>query len=52
MNTRQDKVMPLREAIREYVKDGSHISFFFDHSSAIWVENRASKNYLQMAWVI
>ena len=26
MDTRQDKVMPLREAIREYVKDGSHIS--------------------------
>jgi glutaconate CoA-transferase, subunit A len=26
MNTRKDKVMPLREAIRAYVKDGSHIS--------------------------
>ena len=26
MNTRQDKVMTLSEAIREYVKDGSHIS--------------------------
>jgi glutaconate CoA-transferase, subunit A len=26
MDTRQDKVMPLREAIRKYVKDGSHIS--------------------------
>lgn len=26
MDTRQDKVMPLREAIGQYVKDGSHIS--------------------------
>jgi glutaconate CoA-transferase subunit A len=26
MNTRQDKVVTLREAVREYVKDGSHIS--------------------------
>jgi len=26
MDTRQDKVMPLQEAIRQYVKDGSHIS--------------------------